>query len=69
MQAAKISPTIFFIGDMGSISSFAPIKNINKKAQIMYCRSSNTLNGVQNTMANINPAKIPIPPNDGIFRL
>ncbi len=69
IKEAKIKPNIFLQGVKGIISSLAPIKKIIINAQSIYCKSPNTLNGVQSTMENKTPAKIPIPPRVGILLL
>lgn len=63
---ANISPAIFLKGDMGRMSSFAPIKKIITKAHNTYCKSPKTLKGVHRITENINPAKIPMPPKEGV---
>ena len=66
MVAASSSPTNFFVGDIGIMSSFAPIKKMRINAQSMYCNSPKTVKGVHISIENITPAKIPIPPNEGV---
>ena len=43
------------------------VKKIIMKEQRIYCKSPKTLNGVQSIIEKIIPAKIPIPPNEGVL--
>lgn len=67
MPAASSSPINFFMGEIGSISSLAPIKNMMMKADRIYLRSPKKLKGVQSMTENIVPAKMPMPPKEGVL--
>jgi len=53
-------------GVIGSKSSLKPIKNIITNAQRMYCRFPKDSKGVHKITEKSTPAKIPIPPSEGV---
>jgi hypothetical protein len=67
MDAARISPISFLFGEIGKISSFAPIKKMIIKEQSIYCKSPNRPNGVQRIIEKITPAKMAMPPREGVL--
>ena len=68
MQAAKNCPIIFLKGVIGMRSSFIPMKNMTKVAQIMYCNCAIWSDLDQKVIEKTKPANIPSPPRVGVGR-
>lgn len=67
MNDAKSCPIIFLYGEIGAMSSFAPIRKIMTKEARIYCKSPNISNGVHMIMEKMTPAKMPMPPKEGVI--
>ena len=49
------------------MSSFAPMRKMMINEHKMYCKSPKRWKGVQRIIEKISPAKMPIPPSEGVL--
>ncbi len=66
IATANTNPNAFALADKAITSSFIPIKKIRIIANKKYCKLGKDSKLEYSVNDNINPIKIPIPPNVGI---